>query len=335
LLTSLPSLLSRIRAESGLAPWLREVARACLAFGLYVAFGALDVGTKVGKHYWSGIAVVTHPVLSWTQHFRNLPQVTQVFPGNQHSHLVLIAALFLVSWRLPLWRRLSCFGMLAGLAFVQDCVAAGLSLRLHEAKALFEQRGWLMLLPWEYNTFDTLWYLIYAVPLQAAPFLLFFLTASWNSGVRFASFVPGSPVGRGVELSIQEFPPPQRSLPRRALVPNCVAVFLAGSVLVGAGVWARIRERDPLHLKTHLYLGNLHFSEGKLQEAAVEYRHMVAMRPIEGEAWLRLAQVQYDLGKREEAVRILQRGAGTVEDGPWVDRIRAGLKDLGSSDPQP
>lgn len=333
MLTSLRSLLFRSPADSRLQPWACEVARACIAFAIYVTSGTLDVSPEVGGHYWSAIAAGTQPVLKWTQHFREPPEVARDIPSNQHTHLVLILALFLVSWRLPLRRRVVYFGFLATLAVVQDWVAATLSLRLHEAKMLYEQLGWLMLLPWEYDTFQVLWYLVYAVPLQAAPFLLFLLTALWNADVKPAEFIRRLAWAGEAGLPARESSSRPWSSLRPRIVPTLAGILLVAGIPVGAGMWSRIRERNPLHLRSHVSLGNARLLEGKVREAEAEYRHAVETGTVEGEAWLRLARVQVMLGERQQAVEILRKAAWVVGDPTWRNRIQAELEALGSSDP--
>ncbi len=311
------------------------MARGSLAFGIYIASRALLGSSDLGKLYWSTVAAVTRPVLDWTQHFTGLPEVESATPANQHTHLILIFALFLVSWRLSIRRRLKYFGILAVLAVVQDLFAAGLSLRLREAKTLFGQRGWLMLLPWEYNTLEVLWYLVYAVPLQGVPFVLFFLTALWNAGLKPAELFTGPAAPGGIGS-----PNPRTAARGRNLLPSTVWLLLAGLFLVavvilGAGKWEKARERDPLHLRTHVLLGSARLMEGKLREAEAEYRHAVEMGTTEGEGWLRLAQVLWMLDKREEAVEVLRRAVGVIQQPAWRNRIQAELEKLGSAGPNP
>jgi hypothetical protein len=314
-------------------PLACELARASLAFGIYLASRALLGSSDLGKLYWSTVAAVTRPVLDWTQHFTGLPEVESASPANQHTHLILIFALFLVSWRMSMRRRVTYFGALAVLAVVQDLFAACLSLRLHEAKALFNQRGWLMLLPWEYNLLELLWYLVYAIPLQGVPFVLFLLTASWNAGLRPAQLITG-------QTSPTEARSPNPRTPVRARSPLfsyavsvLAGLFLVGAASLGMGMWEKVRELDPLHLRTHVLLGNMRWLEGNVREAEGEYRHVVEAGTGEGEAWLRLAQIRALKGEREEAIGILEEAVGVVQDPTWRIRFRAEMEALGGTYP--
>ena len=321
------------RADWRFLTLFREALRIIAAFGIYLLLSWLAEGSGAAGRYWATVSRISVSILEATRHFRDLPETGSVIPANQHSHLALLLALFLVSWRIPLGRRVKYFGLLAVLAVLQDVTAASLSLKLHLAKALFNRFGWVELLPWEYNAIQLLWYVLYALPLEAVPFLLMFLTILWNQGVnpsalfgRMASPASASPSA--------ESPRPKSKSPfLRRLAGSLTALVVIGLTWTTWRAWLGRTERDPLHLKTHVMLGRMHLLSGEMAKAEAEFRHAVASGTLEGEAWVQLAVLLDRRGRRGEAVDLLRRAAAVVGDTESRNRIGAALESMGSTDP--
>lgn len=317
-------------SEARHAPLLREALRAAAAFGVYLGLQALAEPPDLGKRYWNGIAAVVRPILIWTGHFEGLPPSTSQ-PENQHSHLALIAALFLVSWSIPLRQRVKRFTLLAGIALVQDLVVAAVSLSMHDAKSIYQMQGWVVLLPWEYNALQILWYLLYGIPLEFVPFLLFLLTGLWNSGIDPRDWIRG-PATRAPDIPAPSWESGRRGRISRAwtaVAVVAVALALAG----GALAWRALRNVHPLHQRTHRLLGLRYLAQANPEKAEREFRTARREGSSEPAVAVGLAEALREQGRKDEAVAILRDAAGGALDETERARVGALLEAMGSADP--
>jgi tetratricopeptide (TPR) repeat protein len=89
-----------------------------------------------------------------------------------------------------------------------------------------------------------------------------------------------------------------------------------------AGYVAALRQW-PDHPTALLGLGNTHYAQGELLQAARTYRRLVAVRPEDVIAHNNLAQVLADLGCREEALILSRRATALAEDEAKLQRAVA------------
>lgn len=309
------------------------MVRAAAAFAISLLLSAVAVRAGWSQRYWNAVADIGREIQGNAQHFQGLPKISTPTYRGRTSHLPLVLALFLISWRLPLRQRGRLFGLLAGLCIAQDVLAACLATTLHDARELFEHHRLLVLLPQEYNTLELGWYAVYVIPLQAGPFLLLLLAAFCNlrSG-RSASAEKGLGVKELIKDHSTPGPTPRRGLFGILLIPACVAVILVFG-WVGASLWGDWREGDPLHQRTHSELGRLRLSEGNFSAAEAEFRHATKRPPGDVQAWLGLARVLLIREEREQAILVLREALEVVADPRCQERIQGELEAMGGTDP--
>ena len=310
-------------------PLLREALRALAAFGIYLGFEALPASARIETGYWAAVVAVVRPIVNFLGHFDGL-RTAAARPENQHSHLALIAALFLVSWSIPWRRRLGTFSLLAAIALAQDLIVAAVALAMHQAKSIYQLQGWVVLLPWEYNALQILWYLLYAIPLEFVPFLLVLLVALWNCGIDPSDWIRGAPriAQRTPSALASRWKP--RMTPRGWAAAAGAAVVL---ILMGAAGWTWLRNGNPLHQRTHRLLGRQFLQQSDYVRAERQFR--IAMREGSAETAVQigLAEALHGRGLSEEAVAVLK--AAATRDLNEGERNRVGflLEAMGSADP--
>jgi hypothetical protein len=273
----------------------------------------LDLLSAAGEH-----------VVRQVSHFSILREVGPWKLRNQHSHLLLALMLGLVSTRVPVRSRLRRFGSILLLIMVADLVSAIVAVQLWTAKTVYEEQGLLLLLPWEFNAVECLWYLTYVIPLQAAPFVLLFLTVIWNGG---KSIFTG-PAGAASDKSPGSEKLVPLKLPHVRRWVACSGVIAVSAGLLAGSVWIHLRELDPLHQRTHVALGNLLYSRGNLETAKKEYQRAVAGGTRDGEAWFKLAQILQLEGDSGRSTRVLRQGRLVMRDSRWIERTERSLLEL-------
>ncbi|HEV8337229.1 MAG TPA: hypothetical protein VGR67_12495 [Candidatus Polarisedimenticolia bacterium] len=252
-------------------------------------------------------------------HFSELPGTEEWQIQNQHSHLVLVLVLFLLSMRIGLRRRILGFGSILVSVLLLDFISAVLAIQLRTAKTLFEEQGMLLLLPWEFNVVECLWYVLYVVPLQAGPFILLLVTAFWNGAA--------SPKGSVGETPGALAPAPSTSPKLRPLVLGACVLAVAAAAF-GASRWVHSRNANPLHQKTHVKLGGYFYDRGALEKARKEYGSAVSEGSLDPEAWFRLSELLRMEGKNREAARLLRRGRLIFQDPRWIRQVERSLTEL-------
>ncbi len=312
--------------ETRRLPLLREALRGTAAFAIYLGLEALSESGGIEIGYWRGIGAAIQPLLKRIAHFEGLP-ASATRPENQHSHLALIAALFLVSWSIPWLLRVKRFSLLAGMALAQDLIVAAISLGMHEAKSLYQLEGWVVLLPWEYNALQILWYLLYAIPLEFVPFLLVLIVALWNCGIDPSDWVRGDEGASGPSGQAR---PMWRMTPRRWAAATGACLVL---ILTGATAWIWLRNGNPLHQRTHRLLGRQFLQQGDYVGAERQFRTALLEGSDETIVRIGLGEALHGRGLRDEAITALQ--AAAARDLTEAERFRVGflLESMGSADP--
>ncbi|HEU5182222.1 MAG TPA: hypothetical protein VFW45_15665 [Candidatus Polarisedimenticolia bacterium] len=315
--------------EARRLPLLREALRATAAFAIYLAFEALPESAGIETGYWRGIAAVVRPVLKWIAHFEGQP-ASATRPENQHSHLALIAALLLVSWSIPWRRRVRRFALLASMALAQDLTVAAISCAMHDAKSLYEMQGWVVLLPWEYNALQIVWYILYAIPLEFVPFLLVLIVALWNGGIDPSDWLRGAPRAGEDAPSVHPGNWKPRMSPRRKALAGGIAALL---IVAGATFWIRLRDGNPLHQRTHRLLGRQFVEQGDYVRAERQYRTALREGSAETAVQIGLGEALQGRGLRDEAVTVLLSAAARDLNEAERARVAFLLESMGSADP--
>ena len=311
-------------------PFGREVARASIAFALYLLLQPLWIQSGLQSAYVHFLFSVGRAILEATRHFSAVPNDGIPDASGFHSNIPLLLALALVSTRMEIRRRIRVFGILGLIFVLLEIVSASLAVQLQMAKGVFGQHRILLLLPAEFNALEQVWYLTYILPLQGGPFLLFILTALWNGGAfspRASLRSPGGNSGEIHKVAVQ-------SSGRRYRWGWWVAAGLAVAGVLGLGLswWNVRRESLPLHVDSHAKLGDWLFRAGRLEAAETEYKAAVKAGSQDGEAWYNLALIARLQGRPKESARLLDRGLEVVEDPYWREWMLKVPREAGASD---
>jgi len=125
---------------------------------------------------------------------------------------------------------------------------------------------------------------------------------------------------------------PPRQLPETAIEANYVAAAAALERVSAAGArqaYAAALEKWPANLAARIGAGNAAYALKDLAAAAISYHQATLDHPLAGDAWNNLAQVQFELGHRNEAMLAAQRAVAL--GGPRIADYRDTLKAIAAS----
>jgi hypothetical protein len=255
------------------------------------------------NHYARFLLMIGQWAVKSLRHFVWSPAIHITNLSGMYSHLILLLAIFLVSIRIPVARRIRVFLPIALLAVGIDVFTAVLTVQLQIVNETYRQSQVLLLIPAEFNLVESIWYLVYVVPLQAGPFLLLGVSALLNG-------VPNAVFATAAQKSTITLGTPSPRVIVACLAP--IVVFISA-----ACIWVRIRERNPQHMRAHEVLGSLLFERGDFSSARREYRIAIRSGSADGATWYRLALIEELNGNEEAARMLLEQGIDVVDEPAW------------------
>lgn len=125
--------------------------------------------------------------------------------------------------------------------------------------------------------------------------------------------------------------PPQR-LPQTAVEDHYVAAAAAlerVSAAVARTAYAAALKRWPKNLLARIGAGNTAYADKDLAAAEAAYRSATLDHPQSGDAWNNLAQVRFELGRRNEALIAARRAVAL--GGPRADHYRETLENIAAA----
>jgi tetratricopeptide (TPR) repeat protein len=125
--------------------------------------------------------------------------------------------------------------------------------------------------------------------------------------------------------------PPQR-LPQTAVEDNYVAAAAAlerVSAAVARTAYAAALKRWPKNLVARIGAGNTAYADKDLAAAEAAYRSATLDHPQSGDAWNNLAQVRFELGRRNEALVAARRAVAL--GGPRAAHYRETLETIAAA----
>ncbi len=314
----------RVRLTASLRnfPIRREAIRAVTAFVLYLSLRWLWGASGLKSLHESAVLALAVRILTTAQHFPALAGIAGASLRNLDFLVVLTIALALVSTGIRWPRRLGLFGAALCVILAVDVTAVLLQAKVMASQELWSRERILILLPWEFWIVERTKYLLYDFGLQIGPFVMFALTAFWNSRPLPAPRSRSS--GRTQE---------RRATRWGRLRGPARAAIVVGVLSLPFGIamaWHIVREADPRHVAAHARIGQLFFVQHDTARAEQQYRAAVAGGTADPAVYYNLAAIVVKQGRQDEAVRLLRRCSEVADPTVWSERIDRAFRQMNS-----
>lgn len=289
--------------------------RLVVGFAVYFALNALWLLVGFDRLYSQTVERLSVAIVPALTHFPLSSATIEPLTVHNPGHAQMLAlALALAVGRLSWGDRVVRYGALSLLLAAIHVASMAIQLHLALALRLEQNSGIAVLVPWEQEILRRLFQLMFAAGLQIVPFVMIALTAYWTDGRSPSEWL--GDVARPRTASRSGQPRWQRP----ALVAAAVAV---GLTWFGA---YRVRETDPRHVRAHVRVGTAFLAQQRLDDAELQFRAAIRAGTSDVTAWLGLAAIAWEHGRRDEARDLLRRALETVETPTGRDRLRQRLE---------